>query len=199
MSDIIINEYINKKNEYINEELKFIIKKCIKSLIKIYRRHVNMVYNSNLNLDYISNIDIFKNNLYIEYYRNEKKIKIEVYENIMNKRIKKKIKNLSEFNNYSFISIYINDNKKIVYNIFNKDDFVDIIKDIKAIMSLKILLKIKNIEIKELFPDLKTYPLELFYSLYFLKNKKEIVTNDIFIVNIKSLKSMNLISKIINK
>lgn len=115
------------------------------------------------------------------------------------KRIKKKIKNLSEFNNYSFISIYINDNKKIVYNIFNKDDFVDIIKDIKAIMSLKILLKIKNIEIKELFPDLKTYPLELFYSLYFLKNKKEIVTNDIFIVNIKSLKSMNLISKIINK
>lgn len=195
----MIDIYINKQNKYLNKEIYFIIKKCIKSLIKIYNRHIYMISNNNVNKNYISKIDNYGKVLYIDYYKKNDNIKINVYENINYKKIKKKIKTIDEFNDYSFVLLNIYDNKNKMYNIFSTYDFRIIIEDVRAIISLKLLLKIKNIEIKNIFQDFKPSVLEIIYEILFLNNKKQKIINDNFKICIKSLKTLNLLTDIINR
>lgn len=115
------------------------------------------------------------------------------------KKIKKKIKTIDEFNDYSFVLLNIYDNKNTMYNIFSTYDFRIIIEDVRAIISLKLLLKIKNIEIKNIFQDFKPSVLEIIYEILFLNNKKQKIINDNFKICIKSLKTLNLLTDIINR
>lgn len=52
-------------------------------------------------------------------------------------------------------------------------------------ISLKILLNIKNINIIDFFPEYNLPLLELFYNLYFHENKKEKIINENYKIIVK--------------
>lgn len=188
-----LNKYISTKNKDNNKEMFYILETSVKSFLRINKRHLNMFLNNNINLSYFKKTEILGNILNINYIIKENDIKINIYENIRNQNIIPDIKKVEDLYKYLFISISINNNNQKIHNIFNIEDFKIMIKDIKSMVSLKILLNIKNINIIDIFPEYNPPPLELFYNLYFLENKKDQIINENYKIIVKFYPKYNKI------
>lgn len=180
-----LNQYISIKNKDNNKEMVYILETSIKSFLKINKRHLNMFLNNNFNFTYFTKTEILGNILNINYIIKENNIKINIYEYIRNKKVIPDINKVEDLYKYLFISISINNNEQKIHNIFNIEDFKMMINDIKSMVSLKILLNIKNINIIDFFPEYNPPPLELFYNLYFLENKKDKIINENYKIIVK--------------
>lgn len=183
LDETFIDDIINKNNKNITEELFKIIEMTIKLFDIIYERHQSVFKKDNLDLLYILKNDV-KKVIYIEFVYKNKSPKIIIYETFRDQKTNLIIKNVYDFEEYSLVSVYIYYDNKENRNVFSILDFLNIIKDIKSMISLKIFLNIRNIDINHLYQDYLCPPLEMFYILYFLKNKKEKIVKDNYKIKI---------------
>lgn len=175
----IIN-IINGKNSDITEEMLNILIYIIETFDKIYKRHINMLLSNNLNFIYINLNDIkTKEVLYIEIIIS-RKIKINTYEKKKNKDNIIIINSLDDFNKYTLISVYIIYNEEKIRNVFSTSDFKIILLDIKSMISLKLFMNTKNIDIYDIFPNYKYPPIETFYIMCFLNDKKQTINKEYY-------------------
>lgn len=180
-----LSQYISIKNKDNNKEIIYILETSIKSFLKINKRHLNMFLNNNLNLTYFTKTEISGKILNINYIIKEDNIKIDIYEYIGNKRLTPKINKIEDLYKYLFISISINNSEQKILMYLILKILKIMIKDIKSMISLKILLNIKNINIIDFFPEYNLPLLELFYNLYFHENKKEKIINENYKIIVK--------------
>lgn len=179
-----ISKIINKYNKDITEELFKILEMTIKSFDIIHERHKKIFKKNNLDLLYIIKNDV-KKVIYIEFIFKNKHPKISIYETFRDQKIKSIINDIYDFDEYSLVSVYTYYDNKENRNIFSIKDFKKIIKDIKSMISLKIILNTRNINITNLYNNYICPPLEMFYILYFLKNKKESIIKENYKINIE--------------
>lgn len=184
LNETFISDVINKYNKDITEELFKILEMAIKSFDIIYERHENIFQENNLDLLYIIKNDV-KKVIFIEFILKNKKPKISFYETFRDQKIKSIINDIYDFDEYSLVSVYIYYENKEKRNIFSIKDFKNIIKDIKSMISLEIFLNTRNINITDLYNNYVYPPLEMFYILYFLKNKKDSIIKDNYKINIE--------------
>lgn len=180
----IIN-IIKEKNNDITEEMLNILILIIESFDIIRRRHINMLLSNNLNFIYINKNEIRNEKiLYIEFIIKNNNPNITIYERFGNKNKIPIINKTDEFEKYSLISIHIDYDNEKIQNVYNIEDFRIIIRDIKSMLSLKLILNTKNINLSDIYKSYFYSPLEVFYIVYFLNNKKEIVINEYYKISI---------------
>lgn len=180
----IIN-IIKEKNNDITEEMLNILILIIESFDIIRRRHINMLLSNNLNFIYINKNEIRNAKiLYIEFIIKNNNPNIFIYERFGNKNKIPIINKTDEFDNYSLISIYIDYDNEKIQNVYNIEDFRIIIRDIKSMLSLKLILNTKSINLSDIYKSYICSPLEEFYIVYFLNNKKEKIINEYYKISI---------------
>lgn len=179
-----IEKVIIKKNKDITYELLKLLIDSIKSFDIIKQRNQISLNCDNLGYFYIVSTEM-KNVLFIEYIIKNNCYKICFYESFRNQRIDIKITDITEIYEYSLISIYINNNDNEKRNIFSSQDFKNMINDIKSMISIKIFLVSKKIDISELYNNYSCSIIEMLYINHFIKNNKEKIIYDTFDLSIK--------------
>lgn len=169
-----IKEEIIDKNKDITYELLQLLIDSVNSFDIIKKRSENIFKYDNLGYIYIVSTEM-RNVLFIEFIIKNNNYKICFYETFCNKRINIKINDITKIYEYSLISIYINNNNIEKRNIFSSKDFKYIINDVKSMISIKIFLASKKIDIYKLYNNYTYSEIENLYINHFIKNNKKML------------------------